>query len=71
MATEVAATTASSSAWAATKAFAVAHPLTMAAAGGAVLGVTTYYLIGRSWKKRKARKAAADEAKAVMETATA
>lgn len=36
----------------AVKAFAVAHPLTMATMGGVVLGMVTYYALGRLFRKK-------------------
>ncbi|MEZ5452433.1 MAG: hypothetical protein R3E93_06370 [Thiothrix sp.] len=36
----------------AAKAFALAHPMGMAAAGGALLGMSAYYAIGKMFKKK-------------------
>ena len=38
----------------AAKAFVITHPLVMATTGGAVLGVTTYYLLGKVFRKKPA-----------------
>lgn len=43
----------------ATKAFALAHPIGMAVAGGAVLGLGTYYVLGKIFGKKKIAPAAA------------
>jgi hypothetical protein len=42
----------------AVKAFALAHPLTMATMGGAVLGIGTYYALGRLFRKKTVTSAA-------------
>ncbi|WMP19405.1 hypothetical protein [Thiothrix lacustris] len=36
----------------AVKAFVLTHPMTMAAAGGAILGIGTYYALGKLFKKK-------------------
>lgn len=38
----------------ATKAFVLAHPIGMAVAGGALLGLGTYYALGKMFGKKKA-----------------
>lgn len=43
----------------AAKAFAIAHPIGMAVAGGAVLGLGTYYVLGKIFGKKKIVPAAA------------
>lgn len=58
METEVAATTVGSngtlaSVGTAAKAFALAHPMGMAVAGGALLGVASYYTLGKMFKKKE------------------
>jgi hypothetical protein len=37
---------------AATKAFVVTHPIGIAVAGGALLGITSYYMLGKVFKKK-------------------
>lgn len=66
MQTEIATTTAGSNGslaaiGTATKAFVLAHPMGMAAAGGALLGVASYYALGKVFKKKEAT-VQADEA---------
>lgn len=39
----------------ATKAFALAHPITLAVTGGVLLGAGTYYAVGRLFKKKKTK----------------
>lgn len=43
----------------ASKAFVLAHPMGMAAVGGAVLGIGAYYAVGKIFKKKEAVPAAA------------
>lgn len=38
----------------AAKALVLAHPITMAVAGGAILGAGAYYAIGKAFKKKAA-----------------
>lgn len=38
----------------ATKAFVLAHPLSLAAAGGAILALGSYYALGRLFRKKGA-----------------
>lgn len=38
----------------ATKAFVLAHPMGMAAVGGALLGIGAYYALGKAFKKTEA-----------------
>lgn len=58
MAAEVVASTAGNGSAAAVgtaaKAFVLAHPLGMAAAGGVLLGMGTYHLLGKAFKKKEA-----------------
>ncbi|SJM93228.1 hypothetical protein [Crenothrix polyspora] len=42
----------------ATKAFVLAHPIGMAAAGGALLGLGTYYILRKTFTKKPALVAA-------------
>lgn len=50
------------------KAFAVAHPMGMAVAGGALLGIVGYKSMGRYLSKRKQKK---ENIKAALETVAA
>ena len=62
METEIATTTAAGSSGSLTsfgsaaKALALAHPMTTAVVGGALLGIGTYYVISRSFKKRAVKR---------------
>jgi hypothetical protein len=57
METEIATTAGSNGSLAAvgsaTKAFVLAHPIGMAVAGGALLGLGTYYVLGKMFGKKK------------------
>lgn len=46
----------------AAKAFALSHPMGMAVAGGALLGVASYYALGKVFKKKEAAAPAQAEA---------
>lgn len=60
MSTEVIATTSTNGSFSAvlasSKAFVVAHPMGMAVAGGALIGIGSYVYLGRYFSKRKQKR---------------